>query len=403
MRGRSVRAVLAAAVLSVAAAPAHAAVPATSLTAADYLAFADRLQVALNPTWDAKAGAYRTGGTLFVRVNAAMLYAHANAALAGHTGASRRRAGAVARPPADAGAGVSPPLEQRPGLDVADRLAEHAGALLARPEGRRGARRRVPGARQDRPVGRDAAPHPQPDRARRPVARQPQAPPRPGQLERRPLPRRLGRERSIARAVAVPRRAHVVPRPCAEAQPRRDDQPQRRLRLPLPPGPSRARRRTATRRASTRAWCSASCCRTTWPGSRACGQSPAARARSRGAGSSASCTATGRTPACSTGTPATATCGGSSAGTGRWPRTGCSRSRRRAASRSGRRRGPRRSTCSTRRCGRTSGSRPPRASCSPRPSTGSGTTPRSSGSTRPSRPRASSRWPRAPPCSASAR
>jgi len=92
MWGRSVRAVLAAAVLAVAAAPAHAAVPATSLTAADYLAFADRLQVALNPAWDAKAGAYRTSGTLFVRVNAAMLYAHANAALAGHTGASRQDA-----------------------------------------------------------------------------------------------------------------------------------------------------------------------------------------------------------------------------------------------------------------------------------------------------------------------
>ena len=92
MWGRSVRAVLAAAVLAVAAAPAHAAVPATSLTAADYLAFADRLQVALNPAWDAKAGAYRTSRTLFVRVNAALLYAHANAALAGHTGASRQDA-----------------------------------------------------------------------------------------------------------------------------------------------------------------------------------------------------------------------------------------------------------------------------------------------------------------------
>ena len=90
MWGRSVRAVLVAAVLAVAAAPAHAAVPATSLTARDYLAFADRLQVALNPAWDAKAGAYRTSRTLFVRVNAAMLYAHANAALAGHTGASRQ-------------------------------------------------------------------------------------------------------------------------------------------------------------------------------------------------------------------------------------------------------------------------------------------------------------------------
>ena len=92
MWGRSVRAVLAAAVLAVAATPAAAAVSATSLTAADYLAFADRLQVAQNPAWDATAGAYRTNSTLFVRVNAAMLYAHANAALAGHVGASRQDA-----------------------------------------------------------------------------------------------------------------------------------------------------------------------------------------------------------------------------------------------------------------------------------------------------------------------
>jgi hypothetical protein len=96
MRGRSVRAVLAAAVLTVAATPASAAVPATSLTAADYLAFADRLQVAINPTWDERSGAYRSNGTLFVRVNAAMLYAHANAALAGHVGASRQDARARA-------------------------------------------------------------------------------------------------------------------------------------------------------------------------------------------------------------------------------------------------------------------------------------------------------------------
>ncbi len=92
MWGGLVRAVLAAAVLAVAATPAAAAVPATSLTNGDYLAFADRLQVALDPTWDARAGAYRTSGTVFVRVNAALLYAHANAALAGHTGASRQDA-----------------------------------------------------------------------------------------------------------------------------------------------------------------------------------------------------------------------------------------------------------------------------------------------------------------------
>lgn len=96
MRGGSVRAVLAAAALAVAVAPAGAAVPATSLRTGDYLAFADRLQVAIDPAWDAKAGAYRTGGTLFVRVNAAMLYAHANAALVGHVGASRQDARARA-------------------------------------------------------------------------------------------------------------------------------------------------------------------------------------------------------------------------------------------------------------------------------------------------------------------
>ena len=86
----------AAAVLAVVAMPANAAVPASSLTTGDYLAFADRLQVALNPSWDAKAGAYRTSGTLFVRVNAAMLYTHANAALAGHAGATRQDARARA-------------------------------------------------------------------------------------------------------------------------------------------------------------------------------------------------------------------------------------------------------------------------------------------------------------------
>ena len=86
----------AAAVLAVVATPATAAVPATSLTTGDYFAFADRLQVALNPSWDAKAGAYRTNRTLFVRVNAAMLYTHANAALAGHTGATRQDARARA-------------------------------------------------------------------------------------------------------------------------------------------------------------------------------------------------------------------------------------------------------------------------------------------------------------------
>lgn len=87
---------LTAAVLAVVATPATAAVRATSLTTADYLAFADRLQVALNPTWDARAGAYRTNRTLFVRVNAAMLYTHANAALVGHTGATRQDARARA-------------------------------------------------------------------------------------------------------------------------------------------------------------------------------------------------------------------------------------------------------------------------------------------------------------------
>jgi hypothetical protein len=96
MRGRWVGAAIAAVVLGVAATPATAAVPATSLRTGDYLAFADRLQTAMDPTWDARAGAYRTGGTLFVRVNAAMLYAHANAALVGHVGASRKDARARA-------------------------------------------------------------------------------------------------------------------------------------------------------------------------------------------------------------------------------------------------------------------------------------------------------------------
>lgn len=96
MRGLSVRVVATATVLLAGTAPAHAAVPARSLTAADYLSFADRLQVAANGSWDVRTGTYRTGKRLYVRVNAALLYAHANAALLGHTGPTRQDARARA-------------------------------------------------------------------------------------------------------------------------------------------------------------------------------------------------------------------------------------------------------------------------------------------------------------------
>jgi hypothetical protein len=84
--------VLAAVLVVAVASPARAALPARSLTATDYLGFTDRLQVALNPSWDAKVGAYRTGHTLTTRVNAALLYTHANAALASWHGPSRQDA-----------------------------------------------------------------------------------------------------------------------------------------------------------------------------------------------------------------------------------------------------------------------------------------------------------------------
>src|SRR3954471_9537219 len=92
MRGRGSRVVLVAAMLAVVAPPARAALPATSLTARDYLTFADRLQVALSPEWDGNAAPDPTGHSLTTRVNAALLYTHANAALAGWTGPTRQDA-----------------------------------------------------------------------------------------------------------------------------------------------------------------------------------------------------------------------------------------------------------------------------------------------------------------------
>ncbi len=72
--------------------PAGAALPETSLTAADYWSFVDSVQVALDPSWDATAGAYRTGGQLHTRVNAALLLTHATAASLAHVGPSRQDA-----------------------------------------------------------------------------------------------------------------------------------------------------------------------------------------------------------------------------------------------------------------------------------------------------------------------
>src|SRR5690349_12706205 len=57
---------------------------------AQYWAFADRMQPLLEPDWHATAGAYRIVGGGETSHNANILYTHASAARAGHTGACRQ-------------------------------------------------------------------------------------------------------------------------------------------------------------------------------------------------------------------------------------------------------------------------------------------------------------------------
>jgi hypothetical protein len=58
----------------------------------DYWAFADRCQHLLDALWSPGLGHYQSGGRGETSINANLLFAHASAALAGHTGASRQDA-----------------------------------------------------------------------------------------------------------------------------------------------------------------------------------------------------------------------------------------------------------------------------------------------------------------------
>ncbi len=177
--------------------PARAALPATSLQAADYLTFADRLQVALNP----HVG--REGRRLPHRQ-------HADRCASTRRCSTRtptpRWPADTARPVRTRGPARSCRwLTQAPAFRlkrVARRRAGRRGSTgRARRSTSRSTRRwprRWPpptGAGPHRPAGVAAGTDPQPDRARRPLAVQPQAAPRPGELERRPVPGRRGRER----------------------------------------------------------------------------------------------------------------------------------------------------------------------------------------------------------------
>ena len=76
------------AVLVIAPASARAAEP--PLSNADYWAFADRIMGHLDSWWDPSRGAYILKGTPSVRVNSAMLLAHAVAAETAHAGPTRQ-------------------------------------------------------------------------------------------------------------------------------------------------------------------------------------------------------------------------------------------------------------------------------------------------------------------------
>lgn len=90
-------ALLAASWWSPASAPAQDAAPAPAAPAPapsgmsdqDYLAYADRLQALMEPSWSERDGLYRAGDGSEPMVNANMLLSHASAAVKGHSGASR--------------------------------------------------------------------------------------------------------------------------------------------------------------------------------------------------------------------------------------------------------------------------------------------------------------------------
>ena len=121
-RARSrLRRALVPALLVLAAGPPTAAL---AYDDAGYLAYADRMQERLDPTWDEGAGQYRPGpGGVDALVNALMLLTHSVAAQRGHTGPSRNdhRARLIAR------ALVSPPVFiERPSAHPAPGSQTHA-------------------------------------------------------------------------------------------------------------------------------------------------------------------------------------------------------------------------------------------------------------------------------------
>ena len=67
------------------------------LSNADYWAFSDRIMSHLDSWWDASHGAYILKGTPSVRVNSAMLLAHAVAAQKAYGGPTRQDARARAK------------------------------------------------------------------------------------------------------------------------------------------------------------------------------------------------------------------------------------------------------------------------------------------------------------------
>lgn len=70
--------------------PAAAAQEPVGMTDADYLAFSDRMQLAMEDSWGEREGLYRAGDGSEPMVNSNMLLSHAVAALRGHEGPSRQ-------------------------------------------------------------------------------------------------------------------------------------------------------------------------------------------------------------------------------------------------------------------------------------------------------------------------
>ena len=117
-----------------------------------YLAVADRIQLALDPLWDERAGHYELGGGgVAATTNANLLLVHSVAALRGHRGPARQderarrivlAAARVAAVRAHAPAAARRELAvARPGLGVVD---DHAALGSARDGRRRGRRRPRP-------------------------------------------------------------------------------------------------------------------------------------------------------------------------------------------------------------------------------------------------------------------